>query len=350
MKNAISTRFGRFLVVGLVLLMLCMALPTVSAVKPAAPEIASFTHDASGSLAEGDVLTVTLVGTPALRATFDVGSAAAGQKMYETTAGTYVGTYTVDAGDDGIHTVTGHLGKAAMDADDPVVISTSGGGEEPTFSKYALVAGVNNYLYINDLLYATNDAADWAALLQGAGYQVTKLTNPSESQFRAALLNIVSKAGPEDHIAITFSGHGGTAAELGFGDKWHWLGMSDVRYGSDTGAYRDAEFAADLEGVQSTHIFLYIDSCRAQGMNEAEQDGMLAQYGSNVRGYSYDGDYTLKNGVFTWYTIYYYEQGETVMESNFAQAAPAMVSWVKSHYGLKATPVQSDKYVGDFTL
>ena len=100
---------GRIASLTLIMLMIGMSLPMVAA-KPGGGSVVidSIEHDASGTLHENDVLTVTMVGTADCSANFDVGSAASRVSMTETSPGNYVGTYTIESGDDGTHVVTGH--------------------------------------------------------------------------------------------------------------------------------------------------------------------------------------------------------------------------------------------------
>jgi len=91
--------------------------PTPTA-SPAAPvRIASLTHDAPRPLKAGDVVTVTLEGTPGGTATFDIAGVASGMAMREVRPGLYQGTYTVRAGDNTTAAaVIGHLRVGGQDA------------------------------------------------------------------------------------------------------------------------------------------------------------------------------------------------------------------------------------------
>jgi hypothetical protein len=67
-------------------------------VSDATGAIQSFTHDATGRVEPGDVITVTLRGEAGATVTYAIGSVR-GLTMRETQPGTYVGTYTVRRGD-----------------------------------------------------------------------------------------------------------------------------------------------------------------------------------------------------------------------------------------------------------
>lgn len=80
-------------------------------------QIAQLTTNATRPLRAGDVLVVTLRGTPGGRATFDIGTYVTGQPMSETTPGVYVARYTVPAGVNfGRSTVYGRLTVAGTTA------------------------------------------------------------------------------------------------------------------------------------------------------------------------------------------------------------------------------------------
>ena len=80
-------------------------------------QIADVAVAARGPLHAGDVLTVTLRGTPGGRASFDIGTYVAGRPMREAQPGLYSASYTVPAGVNfGRTTVYGHLNVAGAEA------------------------------------------------------------------------------------------------------------------------------------------------------------------------------------------------------------------------------------------
>ncbi len=77
-----------------------------------APAIYAIMHSATGTLGAGEVLTVTLIGTPGGKATFDIPGIITGITMNEVNQGKYEGTYTVKSSDKGIDLlITGYLSK-----------------------------------------------------------------------------------------------------------------------------------------------------------------------------------------------------------------------------------------------
>jgi len=77
-----------------------------------ATTIYSIYHDAAGNLNSGDVITVTLIGTPGSKAYFDIAGIVSGVGVNEMNSGKYVGTYTIKSTDRGKDLpVTGYLMK-----------------------------------------------------------------------------------------------------------------------------------------------------------------------------------------------------------------------------------------------
>jgi hypothetical protein len=97
---------------------------------PAGPvTIASFTIDAQRALRAGDAFNVALHGTPAGRATFDIGTYLTGLPLAESPPGTYTGRYTIPLNVSfGQTTVYGHLsagGAEAARAEAPGMLAVS---------------------------------------------------------------------------------------------------------------------------------------------------------------------------------------------------------------------------------
>ncbi len=83
--------------------------------------------------------------------------------------------------------------------------------------KRAVCIGINNYPgSINDLQGCVNDANDWAALLQGFGFDVSLMldSQATRQNVKAALDGLVTSAGAGDVIVLTYSGHGTQSFDL----------------------------------------------------------------------------------------------------------------------------------------
>lgn len=99
------------------------------AVAANAPRIAAVESDASHALRPGDVVRVTLRGTPQASASFDIGSYVTGLAMHEQSPGSYAGQYAIPVGANFAEApLIGHLtagGVAAQDVQAAQTISAS---------------------------------------------------------------------------------------------------------------------------------------------------------------------------------------------------------------------------------
>jgi hypothetical protein len=79
-------------------------------------------------------------------------------------------------------------------------------------------------------------------------------------------------------------------------------------------------------------------------------NGRVIAVASNKSIYSYDGDASMKNGVFTYYQMYAFNQlAYTYLEPDCQYACDKMKSWAKK-YGVTVAPSYTDSYTGDFDL
>ena len=93
------------------------------------------------------------------------------------------------------------------------------------------------------------------------------------------------------------------------------------------------------------------DACQIGAMKTAlKATGRVIAVASSTSTYSYDGDASMKNGVFTYYQMYgFYNKGYTYLEIDCSYACTQMKAWA-SALGLKAAPSYADSYSGNFTL
>ena len=78
-------------------------------------------------------------------------------------------------------------------------------------ARNALCIGINNYPGTDmDLQGCVNDANDWAAALGERGFKVNKLLDDqaTKAAMVKAMSDLIGKAGKDDSLVITFSGHG----------------------------------------------------------------------------------------------------------------------------------------------
>jgi hypothetical protein len=212
---------------------------------------------------------------------------------------------------------------------DPVELDKS----TPKAAKYALCIGISDYSgTANDLNYCDDDANDWAAFLQGKGYTVTKLIDraATQSAINTALNTLASRSLAGNSIFFVYSGHGSKGNMI----------STDMYYLSST--WMSGKFTS----AASTKMGFTFDACNIAAFKTAlAKTGRVVAVASGTSNYSYDGDATMKNGVFTYYQIlgwgsYNYFEGDN------SYACSKMIAWGNSH-GASCTPTYSDKYSGD---
>ncbi len=229
-------------------------------------------------------------------------------------------------------------------------------------NKIALCIGISDYRYINDLSYADDDAYDWADYLQSKGYSVTLLidSQASEAAIYDAIDNLVSSAGPDTWVAITFSGHGGFQSEGGYSssagttyggqvDGHPSLYFAWDADGNGHGCILDNVLAYHLENLQSTHVFIFFDSCRSGGMDEVAGSSDSGRYVSETCGwdeYGYDAP-QYNNGAWTHWFLEWglIQQGFSNCETTYYYAAPKYNSEHSDSH-----PEEEDHYSGYFSL
>lgn len=171
------------------------------------------------------------------------------------------------------------------------------GGAPITGEKYALIIGISDYDgTANDLSYCDDDAMDWYAYFNGLGYQIILLIDEqaTEANILGALQDIADvedEAG--DAIAICYSGHGyyDRQAKESCLIAWELTGVFT------------SEIAAITDTFQSQHIFFFDDACNQGTMDGLLNPGWVAAIGSTTKTYTYDGDASMENGIFTYYAM-----------------------------------------------
>ncbi|MBU4486195.1 MAG: caspase family protein [Candidatus Delongbacteria bacterium] len=201
-------------------------------------------------------------------------------------------------------------------------------------AKYALVIGISNYAgTVNDLNYCDDDASDWASFLQGKGYSVTKITDlaATKTAIESAMNTLASRSIAGNEIFFVYSGHGYNGNMI----------TTDMYYLSYTW------MAGKFSKSASTKMGFTFDACNIGAFKTAlgKAGGRVVAVASGTKNYSYDGDSTMKNGVFTYYQIlgwssYNYFEGDN------KYACEKMIAWGKAH-GVRCTPSYSDTYTGN---
>ncbi|RPH33754.1 MAG: caspase family protein [Bacteroidales bacterium] len=204
--------------------------------------------------------------------------------------------------------------------------------------KYALVIGISNYSgTANDLQYCDDDAIDWKARLVAEGYTVTSLIDlaATKNAIQSALTTLASKAIAGNEITFIYSGHGSSGNII----------STDLYYISSS------YFKTKFSGAKSTKMFFSFDACQIGAMaTSLNATGRIIAVASNTTIYSYDGDATMKNGVFTYYQMKGFDSmGYIYVENDCSYACTQMKSWASSH-GVSVAPSYKDSYTGSFNL
>jgi len=88
----------------------------------------------------------------------------------------------------------------------------------------------------------------------------------TEANVKAAIADVVARAGPDSTIVFSFSGHGGKSDEVGLPQGNSVLCCHDSGWGTG-GNFTDTELQQAFSGYTG-RLFVFLDSCRSGGMNE----------------------------------------------------------------------------------
>jgi hypothetical protein len=133
---------------------------------------------------------------------------------------------------------------------------------------HALVVGVSDYASWPNLPNAVKDAEDVAASLQGHGFEVNLIRNPTSRELKASLNNMAFRLGREKNRALLFyfAGHGETLG-LADGTELGYLIPRDcpLKRHDPMGFDEKAVSMKDIEvcalKVKSKHFLMLFDSC-----------------------------------------------------------------------------------------
>jgi len=204
--------------------------------------------------------------------------------------------------------------------------------------KYAVVVGISDYSgTANDLQYCDDDANDWAAQLQAEGYTVNKLLdlNATKSNIEAAITTLASQSIAGNEIAFIYSGHGSRGNIV----------TTDLYY------INSAWFKTMFLNSTSTKMMFSFDACQIGAMaTDLNANGRVIAVASDTKKYSYDGDATMQNGVFTYYQMIGLDQLNYIyFEPDCKYACDQMILWAKTVH-VRVAPSYVDSYVGDLDI
>ncbi|MCI4660372.1 MAG: caspase family protein [Neomegalonema sp.] len=137
---------------------------------------------------------------------------------------------------------------------------------------YAIIVGIDEYAYLNDLGGAVNDARDIADAALAAGFDVQLLLNDQATRetIYAAWDDVRDKITAGDTLLFTFAGHGGQEPEFFKGeekkdhlDETLILSLFDAKGDPARHRIRDNEVAELLASVPQAKVVFVADSCHS---------------------------------------------------------------------------------------
>ncbi|MBC7081272.1 MAG: caspase family protein [Thermoplasmatales archaeon] len=209
--------------------------------------------------------------------------------------------------------------------------ATTGDG---VIRKWALCIGISDYEGTsNDLNYCDDDAVDWKNFLQGKGYSVTIIldSQATATNIDNAINQLLANEDADDYVVFTYSGHGARYRKYG-----------SCMISHDMYLMTNSWFVSKFSSADSSHIYFAFDACQIGDFQKAVITNRLGAFASNKQ-YSYDGDSTMKNGVFTYYQMEGWNFYNN-FEQDSAYAVQKMKEWAKK-YAIKVDPF----YVDNFT-
>ena len=141
---------------------------------------------------------------------------------------------------------------------------------------WAVIVGISDFRFVNDLSYCDDDARDLTTYLQNdcaipADHIVTLIdSQASKNAIQSKIAELQSKSGTDDIVVVSFSSHGTYGSDLSPYDESdgydEYIIAWDTRYLS--GAIRDDELKAWLDAVPSKNTLLIVDTCFSGGMTK----------------------------------------------------------------------------------
>ena len=150
---------------------------------------------------------------------------------------------------------------------------------------YALLAGVSTYKdpsnNLEGVQYDVPNMRDM--LINDCGYSSSRITTLEDSQatksaIRSALIQMSSRAGPDDTVVFYFSGHG-YVYPSGYGTSY--LEPYDSAPDSVNFDISSAELKQWLDGIPCRNLLVIIDACEAEGMLKGGTKALVT--GSQVK-------------------------------------------------------------------
>ena len=137
---------------------------------------------------------------------------------------------------------------------------------------YALIIGNNEYLYLEKLDAAENDAREVAKVLEYKyEFKVTRLYNATRKDTVNGMHDISRKLNNEDSLLIYYAGHGIFDKDE---DEGYWLPVDAIKSTSAEGI-GNAWITKQVKATKARHVLLLIDSCFAGSITKTRSASSL---------------------------------------------------------------------------
>jgi hypothetical protein len=214
---------------------------------------------------------------------------------------------------------------------------------------WAVLVGVSNYQYLNDLNYSDDDARELSQSLSPVwGSSHIRLLTDSQATKTAILSAIswlASNADSDDTVLFSFSGHGSS--------RGYFCPYNSLTY-SNSNDISSSELANALRVVQAGKFVVVLDSCYAGTFqSNLTYNGRVIMMA--CRSSETSGEYgALRNGVFTYYILQAIDKfGDADTNHDYELSAEEVALYANpltTQYKSTQHPVLDDRYSGELAM
>lgn len=226
---------------------------------------------------------------------------------------------------------------------------------ETTHKRKALVVGIADYDYADDLNNPENDAKDMADVLKQLGFDVSEYTNLDQDDLRKAIDEFGDNLGKNDIALFFYAGHGIQANGVNFLVPTNAQPKSeaDVEYN----CVNTERVLAKMETAETYLNIMILDACRnnpfergwrgskTRGLaSMSAPGGTIIAFATDPGNVASDGDG--RNGLFTSKLLRYINQPDITFEKVLKYTGKD----VSIETSKEQTPWWNSSYYGDFYM
>jgi hypothetical protein len=295
------------------------------------PPVVTITNPADGGTVSGTVtITVTAVDAEDGDLIPDIYI----DDVFIATANSYDWDTTLES--DGTHTIYAEAtDSGGLTGSDSITVTVDNdGGGYGEVKKYALVIGIADYRgIVNDLQYCDDDAIEWKNFLENNGYTVKTLIDRAAkaNKIEAEINNLLALEDGNDHVVLTYSGHGA---------KYSTYGSCIISH--DLYYMAHGWFESKFNSADSPHIYFTFDACEIGDFSGLITSNRVGAFASNNE-LSWETS-EFENGVFTYYQMDGWNTYDN-FEQDGTYAVGKMEDWASDH-GYTVDPFVDDNYDG----